>query len=652
MAQPTIKFQGALVEYLDRGKLRPGLVVRENGNQLVIADAGGHEKLVQGDLVLLRHGERRTGVDGLAAALAEIGAEREKLGAELDLNLLWEVVHEQNRGFSASELAELFFGRGSTVATAVMLEALLGDRLFFTRRHMEFIARSPDQVERLRTQQSRERLKGEWARRTRALIREVLDGASTSAEEAAELAGELRHYLENPFTRKQEMDALLQQAMPEAAPAELAFDLLERLGSPPDRPRFAMVGGLARNFSEAALREAGDITPRERPAIDESLFAVTIDDEETVEIDDALSCTPQADGGLRVCVHIALAADFVPRGGPMDKEAANRAATVYLPEMIVRMLPEEISCRRASLLAGHQRPVLTTGVLISADGELLERTIYPGQMRIGKRVNYEEADRLLVEDGGDPAGAVVRLLYQAALKLRERRRRAGAILIHRREPKVRVHDGEIQIEIIDAASPSRTLVAEFMVLSNHVAARYASENRLPIIYRVQPNEGPDVAMQRARLSLYPEHHAGIGVECYAQLSSPIRRYADLVMQRQVVAALGEPGKRVYDGGELLTILANTENAEAEAKELERRAKRYWILRYLERHAADLRLSAIVLRDGLSAELVDYTVRGSLHGAPPALDQAQITVRVERVDPLRGYLALAYSGPALKSSEPP
>jgi hypothetical protein len=96
---------------------------------------------------------------------------------------------------------------------------------------------------------------------------------------------------------------------------------------------------------------------------------------------------------------------------------------------------------------------------------------------------------------------------------------------------------------------------------------------------------------------------------------------------------------------LLTVLAGAENAEVSGRELERRAKRYWILRYLERHAQDGPLLAYVAREGQSAELVDYTVRGTLHGAPSLPNQMPIMVQVSRVDPLRGWLAFDFVGPA-------
>lgn len=639
------KYLGALVEYLDEGRLRPGLVVREQANLIVVVDAAGRERPVARDLVLVRHSERNISRENLAAAIATLEEERTRLNAELDLDLLWEVVREHGRGFTGEELAELFFGRRSAAATAVMLEALFNDRLYFVRRHMEFLARSPDQVDRLRMQYEKVRLRSEAGRRTRNLLRGVLeDGMVPSPDEASELIAQLTRYLENPFTRSRELTAMLEAAVSDISPAEAAYEILERLGAAPPGPRFALIGGVRTGFSEAVLTEALSATPPERPAGDDSC-AVTIDDEETVEIDDAVSCEPLPDGGLRVRIHIALVADYVPKGGAIDTEAAARGATVYLPETTVRMIPDSISTDAASLTAGQIRHVLTTNVRLASNGDLISYSIYPEAIRIAQRLSYDEADRLLCTPEASQAqtasAALLQRLHQAAIKLRGHRRNAGAILIQRREPKIKVIDGEIDLKIIDNTSASRQLIAEFMVLSNYVAARMASDRRIPMIYRVQPGTGGDFAAQRPRLSLYPEFHAGVGLDCYVQVSSPIRRYMDLVLQRQLLAALPEHGATAYQPEELLNVLAAAENADADGKELERRAKRYWILRYLERHALNQPLEAIVLRDGATAELDAYAVRGSLRGAPNVASNTRIIVQIARVEPVRGWLTLDY-----------
>ena len=641
-----IKSAGIVVEYLDRGRLKAGLVVREQERHLAVIDAAGHERLVPRDLVLMRHPDRRADRDTVATVLAAIEEERAALAAELDLQLLWDVAQEQGRGFSSEELAELFFGRRSTVAASVMLEALLNDRIYFIRRHMDFMPRTPEQVERLRVQQERIRARSDDSRKVQKNLRDIVNGAELPPPDAAAaLIQDLSLYLKNPFTRSRELTQMLIHAAPEVDPAEAAFEIMERLGAPLPVPRFAFIAGLKSEFSDAAIAEAAAAIPGPR-ALSGGGFAITIDDDDTVEVDDALSCETLADGTIRIRTHIALVADFVKKGGAMDDEAASRATTVYLPETTIRMLPDSISCQKASLIAGEERPVLTTDVKLSADGELLESTIYPSRIKIMRRLDYDETDQMLASnDYSDDAGRTVASLYAAALKLRERRRTAGAMLMQRREAKVRVHDGEVEIRVLDSASPGRTLVAEFMVLSNFVAARYAAANRISIIYRVQPQVSGDFATQRPYLSLHPDFHAGIGLDFYAQLSSPIRRYADLVLQRQLLGALSDHGAPAYNDDELLAVLAGAESSEASGRELERRAKRYWILRYLERHARENPLPAYALRDGQSAELMDFTVRGTLHGAPNLPNQIPILVQVSRVDPLRGWLAFDFVGPA-------
>src|SRR5271170_7639274 len=649
-----IKYAGSVVEYLDQGRLKAALVTREQERHLAVVDSAGHERLVPRDLVLMRHPDRRADRDTVADMLGDLERERAALAAELDLQLLWEVAQEQGRSFSAEELADLFFGRRSHAAASVMLEVLLNDRTYFVRRHMDFVPRTPEQVERLRIQNDRIRARSVDYRKIQKHLRDILNGAAIPpADEQAALVEELTRYLKNPFTRSRDMTQMLAQAAPDVDPAEAAFEILERIGAQPRVPRFAFIAGLKDEFSDAVMKEAAEAIPGPR-AISDGGFAVTVDDDDTVEVDDALSCEALADGGVRVRVHIALVADFVAKGGAMDQEAAARATTVYLPETTIRMLPDPISCRAASLIAGEDRPVMTTDVRLSADGELLDASIYPARIPIMRRLDYDQVDHFL-ESGAatDDTAATVARLNSAAIQLRQRRRTAGAVLVQRREARVRVRGDDVEITVLDNASPGRTLVAEFMVLSNFVAARYAATNRIPIIYRVQPQlGGGDIASLRPRLSLHPEYHAGIGLGFYAQLSSPIRRYADLVLQRQMLGALANRDHQtppIYTVDELLAVLAGAENAEASGRELERRAKRYWILRYLERHAIDGPILAYVTREGQSAELADFAVRGTLHGAPTLPNQMPIRVQVSRVDPLRGWLAFDFVGPADESS---
>src|SRR5580700_11135362 len=411
-----IKYAGSIVEYLDQGRLKAALVTREQERHLAVIDSAGHERLVPRDLVLMRHPDRHANRETVAAALADLERERAELAAELDLQLLWEVAQEQGRSSSAAELAELFFGKRSYAAASVMLEALLNDRIYFVRRHMDFVPRTPDQVERLRMQNDRIRARSTDNRKIQKNLRDVLNGAampSDNEDERAALIEELTRYLKNPFTRSRDMTAMLAHAAPDVDPAEAAFEILERLGAPPPVPRFAFIAGLKSEFSDAAVKEAAEVVPGPR-AISDGGYAVTVD------VEDALSCEALADGGMRVRVHIALVADFVAKAGAMDQEAAARATTVYLPETTIRMLPDPISCRAASLIEGEDRPVMTTDVRLSADGELLDASIYPARIPIMRRLDYDLVDHFLESDAStDDTAATVARLNAAAIQLRQ-----------------------------------------------------------------------------------------------------------------------------------------------------------------------------------------------------------------------------------------
>src|SRR5499427_8330667 len=251
------KWSGSIVEFLDQGRFQAGLVVRDQDRHLAILDAAGQERLVSRDLIMQHHPERRPGREEAGAAISALQAERATLAGELDLNLLWEVAQEQGRSFSAGELAELFFGRRSPTGTSVMLEALINDRLFFVRRHLELLPRPADQVERLRVQQDRIRGRSESARRMQSMIRDILSGAAPApSEETAALSEEVAKYLRNPFTRSRELTQVLAAAAPDVDPAEASFEILERLDARPDAPRFACIAGLHPRFSEAAENEA------------------------------------------------------------------------------------------------------------------------------------------------------------------------------------------------------------------------------------------------------------------------------------------------------------------------------------------------------------------------------------------------------------
>ena len=249
------------------------------------------------------------------------------------------------------------------------------------------------------------------------------------------------------------------------------------------------------------------------------------------------------------------------------------------------------------------------------------------------------------------AQGLTETLHHAAKRLHDLRAERGAITFRRPELKVRVHEGNIDIQKINPNSPSRFLVSEMMILANGLAADFASINSLPVIYRTQePREALSVedaptiealaferlrkTFKRSRLSLTPGLHSGLGLSAYTQASSPIRRYADLVTQRQFTAML-KGAELPHAREELLRILTTAEAVEQEIRVIEDRSTNYWLLEYLSRHKKDQPLSAVALDAKGNIELADYYLRSKL--VVPGKVQAgdTVSVRIESIDPAKG-----------------
>jgi exoribonuclease-2 len=310
------------------------------------------------------------------------------------------------------------------------------------------------------------------------------------------------------------------------------------------------------------------------------------------------------------------------------------------------MFPERLSTDLASLKSGSPRPAYTVEVRFDEQGNRLGYRIVLSTINVRQRLSYDEADRAL--DAGDE---LLQTLHRIAKQLHDARAARGAITFRRPELKIRVTGEEIEVKKIDPNSPSRFIVSEMMILANGLSADFASVNALPVIYRTQEprealavEETPTVealaferlrkTFKRSRLSLTPGLHSGLGLTAYTQASSPIRRYADLVTQRQFTAMLrGAPIP--YGREELLQILAGAESAEQEIRTIEDRSTNYWLLEYLSRYQKEQPLAAVVLDSKGAIELEDFYLRARVTSAAKLEPGGTVNVMIESIDPGRG-----------------
>jgi exoribonuclease-2 len=321
-------------------------------------------------------------------------------------------------------------------------------------------------------------------------------------------------------------------------------------------------------------------------------------------IDNAWSADPDAAVSLEgncLWVHVADPAASILPGSPADIEARNRGATLYLPEGSARMLAEEALPAYALGLAAFS-PALSFKITLAEDGSPAETEIFPSRVAV-IRLTYEEADAAIRGDiqaagrAGPHAGHLAGLFRMAERNL-ARRAAAGAVVINFPEVHITVREGEAHIQPI-AEYRSADMVRECMLLAGEGAAQWASrrEARLPFPFVTQeagdlPREPlPGLAgfyqvrrcMRQRALSVKPGRHSGLGLEQYTQVTSPLRRYTDLLAHQQIRSVLGTGAYRdipPLDEDAVLQALAAGEAAASAVARAERASRTHWTAVYL------------------------------------------------------------------------
>jgi exoribonuclease II len=642
--------EGRIVEFLDSDSLKLGYVRKQEHDKLKLIDARGRNLTVGDDRVIVVH---RAAPESEFPALARQISERVlQRQAEVDVELLWQSLGNLETAVQTPDLAALFFAETTPEASSAVFRALFEDTLFFKRKGTQFFPKTHEQVETEVLRRQREREHEEFRKHAAALISELV--RKKNAEIPADAAGIIDRI--HTWLRLQNRDLvgeILQEIAGATKARDAAYDILLRAGRiDKAADRFLVIGGIEARFPQPVLETTAALAPYAHTAkrVDyREHQAFTIDDEDTSEVDDALTVF-RNDNEIVVGIHIADVSAFVGKGDLLDAEAARRSSTIYLPYSSVRMFPERLSTDLASLNAGTDRPGYTIEVRFDANGNRLGYRILLTTIRVARRLSYDEADAAIAE--GDDALVT---LQRIAADLQGARRDRGAITFRRPELKVRVHGDDIMVKKINPNSPSRVLVSEMMILANGLSADFAALNSLPVIFRTQePREAVAIdatpvvealaferlrrTFKRSRLSLSPGGHSGLGLTAYTQASSPIRRYADLVTQRQFTAMMA--GQPVPHGREeLLQILASAESTEVEIRQLEERATQYWLLQYLSReHMQDV-LNAIIIDAKGNVELEDYYVRAKISGGLRDKPGEAIRVRIDNIDALKGELRL-------------
>ncbi|MBD2056813.1 VacB/RNase II family 3'-5' exoribonuclease [Oculatella sp. FACHB-28] len=607
--------KGTLVEFRLNGDRRLAVVDRPEGKKhWVVVDERGQPYTLHPRQVTYV-------VTGQAFKSGDISSFRAEIQPYLDpssLEVAWELLVEDSELADPSGMALLLFSDQSPALCYAAHCLLSEDKIYFKQKSDSYEPRSKAQVAELKHQltvegQRIQEWQGFLQRINQALQGEQVEWQN-SDRSRLEALERFAAFGEEAKNRTPALEVLT--AFGRAETTQAAFQLLVDLGLwSPHENLFLRRSQIPTQFSSRVLEMAQcrladpplDLDPDRLDLT--HLKVYTIDDESTREIDDGLSVEFLELGKQRLWIHIADPTRWITPEDELDLEARRRCTTLYLPTGMIPMFPQELATGPMSLTQGRICTALSFGVVLDSDGAIEDYSIHASQVKPTYRLTYEDVDEIL--ELGVQAEPELEALARSAKRRQIWRQSQGAITILMPESSIKVQDDEITIDVLDN-SISRQLVAEMMILAGEVAGRYGREHGLPLPYRGQaqpelPSEeellllpaGPvrycaiRRCMPRSEMSITPLRHASLGLDTYTQVTSPIRRYTDLLAHFQIKAHL-RGDALPFSAETMKELMLSVSTAAYEATLVERQTNRYWGLEYLRRHPNEI-WQALMLR---------------------------------------------------------
>lgn len=629
---------GNVVEFIDKQKILCAVVqevkdkrlriLTENNRELKLSAARlSHQCSLEIDI--------SRGRDQTVLELRNIAARRQALTHEVDIQELWEVLNSEQEWIDLETMTAFCFPNIATCDhESAVMRAFFENRTYFKFSQDRFFPYTEHQVaqaaERLREMERRRRLIARGA----AWLREMADGDCPPGSHAAENAPEgviaiLRdEYLFGKESHGHSLAKPMLKAAGLTAEQDLFKVLLKTAEFEIDENIELLRFDTRVEFTEAVLAAGRRLVENPPNYLNQSMrrdftraSLMTIDGQATLDYDDAISIEDLGDAYL-LGVHIADVGELIRKGDVIDREAFTRASSIYMPDQKVPMLPPSLAEGLCSLIADEVRPAVSTLIRIAKNGKIVGYEITPSTIRVRDQLSYYDVNLSAENDIRYKALAVIAKLF------RQRRLADGAVQINLPEIHLWINEeDEVCVSKINRESPARMLISELMIMANWLMARFLAQNEVPAIFRSQPEpknrlfrgeEGSlyQNIMQRRALSRFilgsaPERHSGLGLDAYVTATSPIRKYLDLVTQRQVRSVFGLEDP--YSREEIDRIIQELEIPMGQVFRLQSQRNRYWLLKYLETRVGE-RETALVLfrrRNNYQILLTKYMIECAL-----------------------------------------
>ncbi len=565
------------VFYEEDGELKVGAVLADNDTSLQVEAPHGKRSKVKASAVLLRfespaHTAFMAGVQQQADAI--------------DIDFLWQCCAADEFGYDT--LAREYYGHApDAVESGAVLMRLHGAPMYFYKKGRGRYKAAPEDA-----------LKAALASVERKRLQAVAKAAYIEEMAAGRLPEAFRPQLDS-LLYKPDKNSIEWKALDEAsAAARLSPSrLLERCGALPDLHQYHLRRFLFEHFPQGpgfAELPAAEI-PSDLPLAE--VVAYSIDDAETTEIDDAFSLQDMPGGNRRLGIHIAAPALGILPDSPLDAVARERLSTVYFPGGKITMLPDH-AVAAYTLAAGRECPALSIYFDIAPDFTVLSHETKVERIRIADNLRHDTLEPVFnavaLANGAidHPQGAALAWLWQFSGHLLITRKGDAPRGEDRPEFVFRVDDGRVSITRRQRGTPIDQVVAELMILANSTWAGELHREGQCGLFRVQSGG-------KVRTSTAAGPHDGLGVAHYMWASSPLRRYTDLINQRQLIArARGEPPVYQSKDTALLGAMRDFEAAYDVYGEYQRTMERYWSLRWLRQEEVAMVSGVVLMRENM------------------------------------------------------
>ena len=614
--------------YEESGQFKVAAIVQKNDATYQVDTQHGKRTKVKANNVFAEF-------DGDMAAFLE---NAQAQAADIDTDLLWEVCGEEE--FSAEAIAEEYFGHAPTkTELAATLIALYAAPMYFYKKAKGVFKAAPEEtlkqalaaIERKKQQDAQI---DAWAK---ALKRGGMP---------PEIAADLKTILHAP-----DKQSLTYKAFTKAADAlkTSAYELAKKTGGITSIPQYLQDGFEIKyfpkgtGFPDLPLPEIPDL-----PKADVTAFS--IDDESTTEVDDALSLTNFGNGMKRVGIHIAAPSLAIKPGDKMEKNIMERLSTVYFPGGKITMLPENWIAA-FSLDAGAYRPAVSIYFDVDSEFNIGEPTCKIEAVNIAENLRIQTIEpHFNAETGLDEAGEMMFAhhqdliwFHQFAVALQKARGKYEPDRAPQYDYSIELdEEGKVSVVRRERGSPIDMLVSEMMILANSTWAQMLHDNNLPGLFRVQP-------AGKVRMSTKSEPHIGMGVQHYGWFTSPLRRAADYINQKQLLSLIDNSAEPLFQqsDAELFAALHDFDTAYAAYADFQRQMEAYWSLVYLQQQGTNELTATILKEDLVRIEGLPLVTRAT--GIPfDALPKSQVLLKITELDPEKQFIALNY----VKAVAPP